>query len=299
MTHLVSAEENDVIRIEENGAGATIRILGEQAMLLFMQVPEEERRQGRGRALLAAAETESSAHGAKKLCMEYSDYAEGFFSFLEACGYQSRDTGSILSIRTSDLLESEGVQKSLRMRFRDIKTSVLDDLLMFEWEDISDLLNKCRFEMRPENMSRFSPALSFVSYDGDYRARAVLLSTFKKELFVELLLGFSNKNPEFILCVCQEFVRALTEQKEELPDRIFLYSSSEYVITLVRRLLDREYDLHREKTVWHAEKELAEGAVPLQRAQSEASAGLWKTESEQVFAQQNITEKTIWQSLRR
>ena len=58
MTHVVTAESNDTVRIEVSGGGATIRLAEDLAQLLYIQLPEKLRRQGEGRALLEAAEAE-------------------------------------------------------------------------------------------------------------------------------------------------------------------------------------------------------------------------------------------------
>ncbi|MBO6148288.1 MAG: hypothetical protein J6O55_02995 [Lachnospiraceae bacterium] len=296
----VTAEENGTVRIEAEGGSATIRLMGERAQLLFMQLPEGERRKGKGRALLKAAEAEASTRSAKKLYCYFSDKAEGFRAFLGGCGYEMRETGSVLSVSIDELLHSAGVQKSLRMNFSDITTSSFENLLIFEREELSDLLNKLCFELPDGGMERYDYSLSFLSCDKNLSPKAVLLSTMSEKLMVELMLGFSDKSAEFILCACQEFARALMERMPDGgPERIYLYSCTDNTIKLIRRLLDRQYQLQKEAAVFCGEKALEGVGEPLERRLSEsADAYLWRSEAEAVFAQRNVSEKAAWMELR-
>lgn len=301
MTHVVTAESNDTVRIEVLGGGATIRLAEDLAQLLYIQLPEKLRRQGEGRALLEAAEAEALQRGAKRMCCEYTDLAEGFTPFLQSCGYDIREAGHIISVSIEELLASTGVRKSMRMSFDDITTTAFEDLLMFEWEDVADMLNRFRFETLSEDMDRYDKSLSFVAYDKNYHPRAVLLTTMDEKLSVELLLGFSAKSSEYILCVCQKFAKALEElQKDGEPGRFYLYSCSEHVMALLKRLLDKKYTIKNEYKVSRGEKTLVTANDPPERELTERNdAFCWRGEAESVFLQRNISEKAVWMALRR
>ena len=301
MTYVVTAEKEGIVRIEASGASATVRCKKDMAQLLFMQVPEKQRGQGEGRALLEAVEAEAAASGAKRLCCDYTADAQVFSGMLEACGYHHKEAGSVLSIDAHKLLQSEGVLKSLRMEFKNVQICLFEDLLEFEREDIIDFLKKCHYEMQPESIDLYDPKLSCVAYDEEYYPKAVLLATDDSEIFVELLMGFSKKRPEYILGVCQGFVRSLQERVSlEGKDRIYLYSNADNVISLVRRLLDRNSSISEESAVLHSEKELVPGAAPLRRDILDRNdVRLWQREAEAVFGQRNISEKALWQAVRR
>ena len=135
--------------------------------------------------------------------------------------------------------------------------------------------------------------LSALTYDDKYTPRSILLATRGDgEILVELLLGFSVKNPLFMLSVCQKFAEGLIEQnlKEEYPT-ISMLTLNENVVPLIRRLLDKEYEIKTRAKILHAEKCPEDRGTEI--AELEEAAGAEES-PEGFMIQNNINEKYTW-----
>ncbi len=302
MMSFVTAQKNGLVRIEASGASATLMLTDKNARFLFLQVPGEHRRQGMGSELIKAAEKEAAAHGATSLSLAFADSDASITGFLRNNGYTTSEIGRIISINPVELLESQGVNKSMKICFKDVETVLFNDLMMYQWEEIQEFMNRSHYYLKQDDYERFDPMFSCAAYDKDKHLRAVLLATVEEgDISVDFLLGFSSKNPEYILCVCQTFARSLArELMKNKYDRILIYSCTDYVKQLLERLMDSKYQLYSLYNVLQAKKEITPGGDELERdLGSEERIWLWRDEAMEVSCQRNISEKSVWLSYRR
>ncbi len=300
MNFEVTAMQDNLIRIESanpGGACATLKIIDDKAYLLFLKVPEEHRRQGIGKELLAAAESESAALGATELICEYTEAAEGFMNLLEASGYTQSESGTVRMIRASEFLFSAPLRRAVRKAFPDFTTESFESMPMYRRDNVADFLTRNGFEMPIRDMETYDPKMSFASFDSDLEPQAVLLSSVHGDaVVVELMFGPSSANTHFIMTVGQHLVRALEERYLEINDfEIHFYTRSEFVLELIKRMLNRRYSVYTTHTVIRSAKELQEPGTLLPENDSEfINPALWQEEAKELLAQRSISKKAAW-----
>ncbi len=300
MNFEVTARQDNLIRIESAeiaGVCATLKIIGDEAYLLFMKVPEEHRREGIGKELLEAAEIEAAALGATELTCEYTDEAEGFKELLEQSGYNQSETGTIRMVRASEFLFSAKVRRIVRKQFPGVITESFETMPMFRRDDVADFLTHNGFEMPIRDMKTYDPKLSFASFDDNRAPQAVLLSgTCKNQVVVELLFGPSSSNTHYIMPIGQRFVRGLEDRFLDTGDfEIYFYARSEFVLKLIKSMLNRRYNVYTTNTVMRGAKELKESGALLQEKNSEyTDPALWQEEAKELMAQRSISKKAAW-----
>ncbi len=300
MNFEVTARQDNLIRIESAeiaGVCATLKIIGDEAYLLFMKVPEEHRREGIGKELLEAAEIEASALGATEFICEYTDEAEGFKELLEQKGYNLNETGTIRMVRASEFLFSTALRRAVRKTFPGASAESFETMPMFRRDDVADFLARHGFEMPLRDMDTYDAKLSFASFDSEMEPQAVLLSSLCKDaVVVELLFGPSSESTHFNMTVGQHFVRALEERFLEVNDfEICFYARSEFVLELIKRMLNRRYSVYTTHTVMRSTKELpAEGTLLPERDSGYTDPALWQEEAKELPGQRSISKKAAW-----
>ncbi len=301
MDFIITAKKKNAVRIEtKSGASATAIINGKTAHLIFMQVPGELREEGLGRDLLSAAEQQLSSMGVKELCCSYPDNLKEFDALLNTAAYKDAKSYDMLSINTKELLGSPAVIRSMKMNFKGIQTSLFEEMLSFQWEEVVSFLSRLNYQIPTEEFDHYDPSFSCVAYDELYRPKAVLLaSTVDDNIIVELLMGFSKAHPQFVLCACQAFAKAITDlDLSDTYKKIYVLSATEYVFPLVRRLLDNKYKIQNEFSVITRKKELFKGGTALpEDLKGNTRLSRWRREADDIFAQRNICDKAIWQSI--
>ena len=185
----------------------------------------------------------------------------------------------------------------MRIRFPDIEAEPFEELLLYQWEEITDFLRKYHYSVRVEDYGIYDPQLSWVAYDTQFRPRAVLLSTVQEEgIAIELLFGFSKSKPQYILSVCQGFAQGLGGYLQKTdPEKIFIYSCTDQVMPLLKRLLDSKYGLKQEFAVVKAIKDIADaGTRPDRDLSGGRNVWYWQKETARVFGQRHINDKAEW-----
>lgn len=145
----------------------------------------------------------------------------------------------------------------------------------------------------------YDPALSWVAYDMDCCPRAVLLTTFHaRGVAIDLLFGFSKTKPQFILSVCQGFAKELMGRMRGIaPEKIFIYSCTDFIMPLLRRLLDSKYEMATEYSVMKAKKEIfGKGQLLDRDICNDRNVWKWQKEVKEIFGQRNINEKAMWRN---
>lgn len=293
----ITARDDNTIRIEGNeGQVCTIALVDTYARLLSVTIPEADRNNGQGSELLRAAEKQAKALGKDKMVADVADEVITK-SFLQKNGYNTTKSEPILSIDISAILKSVGVRKTMGMVFGEVETESLDMLFEYELMDICDLLNKTGFPCDRQTLDRFIPSLSFVAYDEQLSPSALLLASDNQEqLMVSFLMGTSAKKPQYILAVCQAFIKAIEERSlEQIYPHICLLSSNKKIMPLMKRLLDKDVSIDECEQIIHAEKDLDEiGEHISEEIADGLSPNQYKLDGHQPIHQADINDKCIW-----
>ena len=243
--------------------------------------------------LIDAALTFAAREGKQTLVYDFSNENQAYEKSLRDAGFEVRETNSIISFSTRELLSSAGVEKSLRMKFPKMESFSFYDMMSFQKEEVGSFLEKHHFPVNSETFEKIDEHLSAITYDDKYTPRAILLaSRGEDEILVNLLLGFSAKNPLYMLSVCQKFAEGLISGKlqEDYPT-ISMLTLNDNVVPLVRRLLDKEYDLKTTAMILHFEASPEDRGVEFEDREGDDD-DLWGKAS--FLFQDNINEKYTW-----
>ncbi|MBR5420661.1 MAG: hypothetical protein IK115_05890 [Lachnospiraceae bacterium] len=285
MSYIRKLQDNgDICLYNGEGGSATLREEGEGAARLLTLFPEDDK------ALLSAAESEAARRGLSEL---FCDIPGEQSAVYEESGFQLKERDKIISINTVDLLNSAGVQKSLRMKFPDIETYSFYELMSFQLDEVKEFLEQLHFPISEERFAQMDENLSAVCYDKEYKLVSILLASRQEgEILVELLLGFSSKFPQYILSTCQRFVEGLTEEDlaEEYP-AISMLTMNSAVIPLLRRLLNKEYEMTDKTVIVHATKAAKDNGETIEDGEAGDEAPL-------AAYRENINEKYAWERMR-
>ncbi len=298
MKVMMSAKEDGCIRLEEaGGASLTLDVSGEEAYVLYIHVPEQQRRQGIAKVLLAGAEKIAVKEGRKRMHCDFYQETEGFRELMEAEGYAVSEKEQVVFVRTEQLVSSTGVKKTLRAKFDGISVESFDEMLIFQWQEIAEFLQNFNYGVELNEMVRFEPSLSFAVYDEEYKPRAVFLVTaHEEELLVEFMFGFSTDKQQYVITAAKEFVKAIIDQ--DLVDtypKISMIAVNSSVIPLLRRLLDKGYEVSESGKVLRADKELTVSGSYPEEGGTIHDATFWMRQAITGARYQcNINEKYRW-----
>ena len=210
--------------------------------------------------LIKAAEVQALSMGMEKVVFDYSSELEEMSSYLQEAGYNLTDSYKILSVDARELMISKGVTKSLSIDFPGIEYVPFRDLILYQAQELVDMLEREKIILGRNDIDRFDEDLSCIAYDEDSKPKAVVLvSTQGKEILVELLYGMGGHNPQFIMAALQGFAREINYLGLlYVYDTISMLEVNESITPLVKRLLDKEYSLEVSGTVKKAVKELSD-----------------------------------------
>ncbi|MCR5453054.1 MAG: GNAT family N-acetyltransferase [Lachnospiraceae bacterium] len=290
--------ENEIRISDGSGASATVGVTEDVIKILSFYVPEDNRKNGIGRSMLEEVENIALSKNAKRIECDYRDDLEAFSALIKNSGYEISEGKNMVSVNTEDLINSTGVIKSLRVKLPGIETTSFSEMMPYQIDEVGEFLNNIHINMDENRLNSFDERLSCVVYNKDYKIRAVLLTTILDGvILVDLLVGFSKKNPEHVLAVCQEFVRGLIEDNvvSSCP-KIVVMAIREEVTALFKRLLDKEYQLYLEAKVNHAVKILEPG----EDNEINYTVGEyipWQEDISDIPYQSNISEKQLWFSV--
>ncbi len=158
-------------------------------------------------------------------------------------GYSPEERIPVLSVEREELLNSSAVKKSLHVSLENMNCLALGELWSYQYEEVSQFLQRCHIEKDDTWLDGFDGTLSQIVYDQSDRIRAIVLCVGNEDgIFVDLLLGASNA-AEFLMTALQAFVRAASSWKATGQDRIYMVSAQEIVPKLLRRMLDKKYEI--------------------------------------------------------
>ena len=300
MTFEVTAMQDNIVRIEASdakGVCATLKITGEKAFLYFIRVPEDKRRSGLGKNLLEAVEAEAYECRAKELICEYTEETDGFKEFLGKCGYVSREAGSFLKVKGKEFLLSREVTKKARVPIHDAHSEVLEEMPMFRRDSVADFLTHHNFDMPIRDMDMYDQKISFVSFDKSFEPKSVILSSRRgNDVVVELLFGASGTDPKYILSAGQGFIEALMDFYGQVGNfDIFFYVHKDYVLSMIRKLMDKRHRIEEVSPVMRSVKKLqGPGALFPWKRDAEKWTWEWQEEAKELLGQRSISKKASW-----
>ena len=140
----ITAKESDMIRLEGDGAEAVIKVGKVSATLMYLHIPEELLKDGRGAECLLSIEKAAAGAGAKRLVYEFNE-DEGLLELFKESGYELSQAGDMISFEVLQLLDSEAVKKTLRMNIPVFKTSTIEELFAFQKDEVVDFLKEMHF----------------------------------------------------------------------------------------------------------------------------------------------------------
>ena len=122
-------DNSRVFRLEqESGASITVRKFGHVGQLVSVQVPDDNRREGIGSALMNASEVILSKEGIDLLTADFSAELSDLSSFYESQGFSLERSAPIKSVDMKKLLTSVTLRKLMFIEPDGVSFSSLFDL---------------------------------------------------------------------------------------------------------------------------------------------------------------------------
>ena len=278
----------------DEGSQIKIRCKGDEARMLFADMDEE---------LLRRAEGEALSHKARRVVLEFAGKYWEIAGFMERAGYKLSTGKKILSVGLAELLDSKGVQKSIKIEFPGTEYVPFNTLMLFEAEQLAELFEASKVPLTRDDIIRFDDDLSGVVFNENRDIEAVILSsTCADEIIIECLYGTHKQDPKYLMAALQGFARQIIDlELTDIYKKITALEINATVGPLFRRLLDRKYEMNEDGAVMRAEKSLDRTAdnEPFEYAEADIfKIGELLNSAEEklryLYCQNNINWKTDW-----
>jgi len=232
-------DKDGFLRLEEDGGAAlTLYLYGKCAYMLSITVPERDRREGIGRALLSAAGDIISEKGSRRIEADFLKSIPGFLEFMKGCGFETEDAAPLYSMDIGELLSSPVVAKAMNRKVKGASFSSLAALSAMGWNTFFSFILRLGAYPTNSDIKAFDMEISGVVFDdeGEIKA-AVLCSRVEKGIFIEFLSGNARENPGFILEALKGIKKGLTAAREDKSLKsVFLVAVNEGVKGLLATL---------------------------------------------------------------
>ncbi|MCR5451131.1 MAG: GNAT family N-acetyltransferase [Lachnospiraceae bacterium] len=287
------------IRIEAEGVGAcSLGLCEDYARLLSVYIDEEKRNAGLGAALLDKTERKVYDYGKREIWCNFTSDNTVFEKLLVSSGYDITEVESIVSASAKDVLESEVVKKTLDMHFSDTEWNSFEELLFFQREELAELFEVFKINIKEKDLDRFDPRLSGVVYNKEYSPKSMILcTTCEDEVVVELLFGVSKRKPQFMLSALIGFGKALLAKggADEFS-RISMICINESVKPLLKKLINDECEIYENIIVKSAKKVIGEGSNEIMSSEYSINEKdeNWMNELRDFPYQKNVNWKHQW-----
>ncbi len=303
----VSCRQDGILRLDaEGGASCSLYLPKSKcARILSIQVPPALRRQGVGGDLLQAVMQETGRLGYQLLECDYLSTEEGLDAFLKKNGFSVASSDQLLTVDLQPMLASAKIQKTLGQKEIGIRVDPVNVLMHFEVRDVVKLYARLAVLELPDDLSvleNFDLDLSFAAYDEDDRLQAMLLvSRYGEEIFVQILFGISNRQPQFVYAVCRKLLQELSSKEQYRNCRkLSMITANPSVKPLLAHFLEQK-DLYQETQVCHAEhaleKDAGSSAGPLEERLLEDAFFELRKEQWGCLYQSNINVKSVWRQM--
>lgn len=232
-------DKDGFLRLEEDGGAAlTLYLYGKCAYMLSITVPERDRREGIGRALLSAAGDIISEKGSRRIEADFLKSIPGFLEFMKECGFETEDAAPLYSMDIGEVLSSPVVERAMKKEVKGASFSPLAALSAMGWNTFFSFILRLGVYPTNSDIKAFDMEISGVVFDdeGEIKA-AVLCSRVEKGIFIEFLSGNARKNPGFILEALKGIKKGLTAAHEDKSLKsVFLVAVNEGVKGLLATL---------------------------------------------------------------
>lgn len=156
-------------------------------------------------------------------------------------GFEVETGVSVFSVSQEELLNSVAVKKIRKIKLPAIDSMAFDELWSYQYEDVAKFLMNCGIEKTDEWLDRFDGNLSQIVYNAKDKIKALLLATKEgDDTLVHLLIG-ATKQTEYIMTALKGFANAIDSRGD--GGNITVVAARDTVLPLLRRLLDKKYDI--------------------------------------------------------
>ena len=231
-------DEQGYIRLKTGyGAFVTLKIEDGTACLLYLYVPESSRHMGIAGALVAAAEREAAAHGAKRMVARFYDGLPEVETLLAVSGYTCSDEAEVYCAPLTRILEKEEKDRPVADDMYGYHFKPLRDMFLADRDALLKPLMHRHMAMHEKELAAFSEDLSGVVFDYDYTVKNVLLCTETEGMItIDLLVNYAPKEPKAVFYGLST-IRKIAGGIVEYPERTKVCAVS--VTEVVRKLFER------------------------------------------------------------
>ena len=298
MQFYITMDEGGFLRItDENDNAVTLYYSEGVASILSIFVAEDERGEGLGRGLIAAAEVLCAHRGVTLIEADYADIMPEVTSFFAKNGYSICEGSPVISVAMSEIIANEAVKKTLQRSFSGLRFVSLEEILLMQWEEVSSVFLKFSMRLSKDELGRFSQKLSGLVYDKASEAQALILcSTKGSGLHVDFIGTSGGDSQQYAVAALQGvLLEAIAEGGELKYPAITAFCVQDNVEKALANIgLSTESLL---KSVY-AKKEISEDDHDMDSfdidSEPEDQMNEWIGEINSVSMQSNICWKAAW-----
>ena len=301
MQFFVTVSSKSILRITDGeGASLTFRLRKDEAQVLFISVPSDKRRTGRGKALLLAAEKLLGLRGIKRVYADFVDSVEagdgagaeigggagvragaeagggaGVRGLLEGAGYEAAGEVDIVAIATGMVLYDPNVKRALEAATHGAYFIALSDLNVSQMRSAIRFLSSIKADISCYDMAHFNNRISgaVCSRDGEPIVM-ILCSDNGDDLHVDALISKAGSDSSAVLVAILGMLNAMRESGAEFAyKRVTMVGYNSKLTKLIRRTLSSETELAVIGKAVSMCKDIEKGASDTGSSGSEAGAG--------------------------
>ena len=293
-----TVDDNGFVRIEEDcGAAITLYLHNDTANIISIVVPESDRGEGIGSALMSVAEGEVYSRGINKVEADYKSDILGISNLLMFMGYNVSENASVCAVDIDSIFASTSVKKILKKDLQGVRFCSLEELVMNQWDVLLNRMSKLSVRISASDMALFSQSLSGVVYDENGLPQALILCTEAEEsIHVDYLVSWEKENNKYVIAVLQGILKTVYSLGGvKKYHRITAFCAHENISKLIDITSSQKPEVIG--MAMYAVKELGEGVetnIELDKFLDEYMKVEWRKEILKVPFQANIEWKTAW-----
>ncbi len=297
-----TVDSPSLLRLEEGegGASVTIKKNRSDAQILSILVPESDRREGIGTALLSVSESLLTDEGFTRLYVDFIDSIEGMTELFENSGYELKKEAPVISLDIPSLLKQKIVSSIINQASKDVIFEHLSDVPVNRIDEVLDRLSKIGIELGNADIARLDKTFSgIVSKMGQLKA-LILCSSSDSRLHVDFLTSFSPDDPIYVVTAIGGMLNSVIDAGKENCQKLTLIAGNDSVNALLSHLAKKSsIEMQTECNVMMASKELKDQKpvaqdIEIEDVPDEDMAEEWKREIRKVAYQRNISWKMPW-----
>ncbi len=293
-----TVDNDNMLRLEEeNGAAITVALRGKRGSILSLLVPEEDRGDGIGSALVSAAEGILYDKGIRYMEADYSGDLSEINGFFEKVGFEVSEGPDILSVETKHLLSAKELRSLLKRQFQGMVFVPLDELVISQWDELMEIFSDHLIGLGSDDMNRFAMTISGVVYDFNGMAQAVALCTeYPDSLHIDFLAGFHKDSPQFLAAAIRGMAEGVVESGSMGHfHTITMLAANDITFRLLDVLLGKERQPDVIGSTVYAVKKLSENNdFEVEDDLMDELEDEWRREIKRVTLQNNIGWKSAW-----